>query len=95
MVKCVEIISLRTAGGTESVVTPDFLFSLVVRAEAEGLLAVRIFSRVNLHTDFSLHLEWQFKKLPSGASPLGLHLAQILKDYGLINHTLWKKEEEN
>jgi len=94
MAKWVEVINLRAAGGTDSSVTPNFLFSLIDRAEAEGLTAAKIFSRVNLPGDFSVHLEWRGKGLPSGGSPLGIRLARTLKDYGLINHNVWKEEEE-
>jgi hypothetical protein len=94
MVKYVEIVYLRAGGGTESLVTPDFLFSLVDGAETEGLLTVKILSRLHIPTDVGIHLEWQGKKLPRGGSPLGLRLARILQDYGLINHTIWKEEKE-
>jgi hypothetical protein len=94
MAHWVEIINLRAAGGTESVVTAGFLFSLVEGAEAKGLLAVKILTRPVVPTDFSLHLEWEVKRLPSGGSPLGMRFTGILRDYGLINHTVWKEEEE-
>jgi hypothetical protein len=42
-----------------------------------------------IDTDFSIHLFHDSKKVEKSGSPLGLRLASALKEFGLVNHSIW------
>jgi hypothetical protein len=92
--KFLEIIQVRSHSGRS-----DYLFPLLKDLYQEGngpdgLRGLKIYSHLQLKGDLSLHLVWEkdTHDLLQG-SPLGLKLSQALKDFGLINHNVWKEEE--
>ena len=52
-------------------------------------LAIMVYSRVLIDTDFSIHLFHDSTKVENSGSPLGLRLASTLKEFGLVNHSIW------
>ena len=59
----------------------------------EGLIGLKIYSHLQLKGDLSLHLVWEKDAAFLQGSPLGMRLSRSLKDFGLINHNVWKEEE--
>jgi len=51
--------------------------------------AIMVYSRVLIDTDFSIHLFHDSTKVENSGSPLGLRLASALKEFGLVNHSIW------
>jgi len=51
--------------------------------------AVKAYCRLMIDTDFSIHLFHDSKKVEKSGSPLGLRLAAALKEFGLVNHSIW------
>lgn len=92
--KFLEIIQIRSHSGR-----PDDLLPMLKRFYREvdgqdGLIGLNIYSHLQLKGDLSLHLVWERDAAILRGSPLGLRLSQALKDYGLINHNIWKEEVE-
>jgi len=59
----------------------------------KGLLDARVF----VHTvvqDCSLCLLWETDKAEPLGSSLGIHLSNTLKNYGLVDHSVWVEKEE-
>ena len=50
---------------------------------------IKSYSRVMIDSDFSIHLFHDSKKVENNGSPLGLRLALALKEFGLVNHSIW------
>ena len=87
--KWLEIIELRSAGSNQALLE-SHLKNLLdeVRNEAKQQ-AIKVYRRVIVDTDFSIHLMHNSKKLENSGSPLGLRLVSALKEYGLVNHSVW------
>jgi len=45
-------------------------------------------------TDLSMHLCWKSDQPLQNGSPLGLHLARALKEFGLVDQSLWIEDKK-
>ena len=90
--KWLEVIKLRLAG-KESGFLKEILLS-VGRIHQCGLLETRIYHHAALESDLSIHLYWDTQGPDRNGSGHGLHLAWELKEFGLIDHTLWIEGEK-
>ena len=89
--KWIEMIMVRSHGNSEEILDATLqgiTKRLVKEAEIE---AVRTFRREKLNSDFCLFLFHDGRKTREGGSALGLHLAAALKEFGLVNHTIWSE----
>jgi hypothetical protein len=57
-----------------------------------GLVGVGFYRSFTAPTDLSLHLSWSGTAIEAHGSPLGLIIAESLKDLGLLDHSAWIKE---
>jgi hypothetical protein len=58
-----------------------------------GLVEIKTFRHAVLETDWSVHLLWESERPEQNGSSLGLRLAQALKEFGLIDHSIWVEEK--
>jgi hypothetical protein len=89
--KWLEVIKLRSAG-KDSELLKEFLFSIIKFSQSE-LVEMKIYRHAVLGSDLSIHLDWESERPEQNGSGLGLHLAQALKEFGLIDHTIWVEEK--
>ena len=89
--KWLEIIKLRSAGNDEKVLE-EFLLPMA-KVSQSGLVEIKTYSHASLETDLSVHLHWESERPAQNGSVLGLRLAQALKEFGLVDHSLWIEEE--
>lgn len=87
--KWIEIIELQSAESNH-----DFLRSQLQKLSDEisketGKQSLKAFSSMKIESNFSIHLNHQSKELSYYGSPLGLRLASALKEFGLVNHSIW------
>jgi hypothetical protein len=87
--KWLEVIQLRSAGKA-----PRFPREVLSMVEGDPVRWVKIegFRHAALETDWSLHLYWESEHPEPHGSPIGLRLAQMLKEFGLVHHSVWVKE---
>ena len=87
--KWLEIIELRSVGDNLDFIERG-LKSLIdeLNKETEHQ-AIKIYNRVGLDCDFSIHLSHNSKEKDIDGSPLALQLVSTLKEYGLVNHSAW------
>ena len=85
--KWLEVIKLRSAG-TDPELLKELLLS-IDKSGQTGLLETKAYRHVALKTDMSLHLHWQSERPEFNGSKLGLRIAQSLKEFGLIDHSVW------
>jgi hypothetical protein len=52
-------------------------------------MAVKSYSRAMIDTDFSINISHDSKKVETGGSRLGVRLVAALKEFGLVNHSIW------
>jgi len=87
--KWLEIIELRSVDSNRELLESQ-LQNLINELDKETKKqAIKAYSRLMIDTDFSIHLFHDSKKVENNGSPLGLRLASVLKEFGLVNHSIW------
>jgi hypothetical protein len=90
--KWLEIIELRSVGKNREFLERE-LKNLIEELEKETeRRAIKVYNRVAIDSDFSIHLFHDSINADINGSPLGLHLVSTLKEFGLINHSVWTEE---
>jgi len=90
--KWLEVIKLRSARKD-----PELLKELLASIDEfsqSGLVEMKTYHHTALETDLSVHLHWQSEKLEQNGSTIGLHLAQALREFGLIDHSIWVENKK-
>ena len=54
---------------------------------------VRLFGSVAAPTDLSVHIDTTGTQKTEGESPIGIHMANMLRRFGLVNHDVWTEIE--
>jgi hypothetical protein len=85
--KWVEIITLRVSGTVPSQLADEFLKELDKVSTTKNLEEIRMYR--NSINDVSIHIHWKSEQEGQHKSAFGLTLSQALKDYGLLNHSVW------
>ena len=87
--KWLEIIELRSVSRNQELLESQ-LQRLVNKVDNEANeQAIKAYSRVMRDTNFSLHLYHDSELIEFGGSLLGLRITSSLKEFGLVNHTIW------
>jgi len=87
--KWLEIIELRSAGGNNKLLESQMRKLVNEVYERTEKNTVKAYCRLMIDTDFSIHLFHDSKKVEKSGSPLGLRLASALREFGLVNHSIW------
>ena len=88
--KWLEIIELRSAGRNRTLLESQL--QNVISNEVNQVpkqQTIKVYNHLAVETDFSIHLLHDSKEADIGGSPLGLRLASALKEFGLVNHSIW------
>jgi hypothetical protein len=88
--KWLEIIKLRSVGRGSGLLAD--LLSSVDKSSQSGLVEIKTYRHAVLETDLSVHLLWESEQPELNGSNLGLRLAQALKEFGLIDRSIWVEE---
>ena len=84
-----EIIELHAASGKRAS-CELYLKNVIKDLEREpGSLVLTVFSQTALDCDYMLQLRHQSQQVELHGSDLGLRLVDALKEFGLVNHTVW------
>jgi hypothetical protein len=90
--KWLEMIELRSVDGNRELLK-SHLQQLIHQVDKEANTpAIKVYYRVMLETDVSIHLvhdSEDVEKSGGPLSPLGVRLASALKEFGLVNHRVW------
>jgi hypothetical protein len=93
--KWIEIIELRSAGITRNQLEThlqEFIDQVEKTTEKQ---TVKLYTRIKIDTDVSIHLFHNSNKVNNRGSPLGIRLVAALKSYGLVNHTIWIEKQKD
>ena len=89
--KWLEVIKLRSAGNNSGLLK-ELLLSIDKLSQSE-LVEMKTYHHAALETDLSIHLHWKSGRPEQNGSALGHRLAQALKEFGLMDHSIWIEEE--
>ncbi|MES9994720.1 hypothetical protein [Desulfovibrio aminophilus] len=84
----VEAVTLRVFDAEKRDDLSYFLEQTLDAVREPGLTACRVCVEATLPTDVSAFLFWEGPG-PAGRSRIGQHLASLLREYGLIHHSVW------
>ena len=89
-----EIIEIRTAKANQEIMN-EFLSTWLEQVkENESVGKVKIYKRMNLETDYGIHIEFG-GAAENGARLLGEKLASDLKEFGIVNRSIWVLQKLN
>ena len=87
--KWIEIIELQSVDCNRELLESQ-LQQLINEVEKEtNKQTITAYNRVLIDNDFSIHLIHNSKKAERTGSQLGLRLSLALKEFGLVNHSVW------
>lgn len=87
---CLEIIHLRPTE-TKSLALDQLATMRPQVAAVPGLMDARIYVQTGLAADVAIHLAWT-EEQAAGRTALGLAIAESLRAFGLVDHSMWKEE---
>ncbi len=85
-----EIVHLRLSGPLPETLIRDIQESV---AKQSGLLELRIYRSLCVGADLSIHLHIDARSDDAHVTELGLRLTDALKEYGMVERTLWSEVE--
>ncbi|MFC1493165.1 hypothetical protein ACFL6O_04330 [candidate division KSB1 bacterium] len=87
--KWIEIIELRSGESSRELLEMQ-LQRFISQLDKEAIRhTIKIYNRVTLETDISIHLYHESNKVEDSGSSLGIRLVSALNAHGLVNHTVW------
>lgn len=89
--KWIEIIELRSVSHRCLLQELDVENFLTDESLAVKPRAINLYRHGTIETDFSIHLIYDSKQADIHGSALGERLTSFLKEFGLVNHTVWLK----
>jgi len=92
-VKWVEIIKIRLTDADRPMLENEIMKSIADFRNRDGIREVKLYQHASDKNDLSLHLYWKSRNMESQGSPIGLSMVHILKEYGLIHHSVWREKE--
>ena len=89
-VKRLEIIQLRLSGKRRAGLIED------MRRSATGVKqrAVRLYFNATVPTDLSVHIESEGDIGDKQRTDFGVRLAAALRDHGMVQHSVWIKDQD-
>lgn len=87
-----EIITLRSATNPEKITIKGLVKKIKTGTVAEGQPALRLYRNALVGNDISVHIQREVPHSYPEKSPLGLQLARLFSEYGLVSHSLWIEE---
>ena len=93
--KRIEIIRIRLVETQRERLA--FIYDLVGDLDQKNII---LFQHAKVDSDLSIHLNFDGPDAAAAPSKLGTHLVSILKEFGLVNHSIWieldtKKNEKD
>ena len=89
----IEVIKLRIAEKNPELIEQT-IFKLITDVNNNGsMVEIKMYRHAMLDNDMSVHLHWESERAEPRGSATGLCLLHVLKDYGLISHSVWVEGE--
>lgn len=93
MISVLEIIDVRSSRVKSKELAAELEQLVQSLAQNSDSEKIKIYTHFHYDTDFSLHLFYKIADKDHLNNQLGLRLASSLKEYGLVNHSIWIESE--
>lgn len=84
-----EIIELQTVNTTQDKFEAKLKSILKDFQDSTEDRIVKIYNRLSLESDISIHIRHQSDKTDINGSPEAMQLVEALKQFGLTSHSIW------
>lgn len=87
--KWIEVIQLRAVDGNREFLESKLntLINEVVAGSKEQTISA--YHRALIDSDYSIHIFHRSNPVENFGSPLGERIVSALREFGLVNHTVW------
>jgi hypothetical protein len=86
--KWLEIIKVSSPVNCRDSVESE-IKNMIARSKGQAIQRIRVFQNAAAEDSLKIHLYWDSERAEPGGSALGLCLVHILKEQGLISHSVW------
>ena len=93
MIKHKEIILVRVLGSDLEPVVKEVNKILLEFSRTKNQLKIELYHSLSLPTDISVHIDYYESEKRSVRHAVCQVVAEMLKEFGFINHSIWTKEE--
>ena len=87
--KWIEFMKVQASGNQGQTAEPKLLELIADLKQIPGLLEADVYDRASAYGDFAVLLLWDTEQPQDEGSREGLNLKQLLKQFGLVNHSVW------
>ncbi len=87
------MIRLRTTKSQVEAVARLILDNVRQAAGESGLLRVHMYHSAKYRADLALSLMWETNAMQNEGSRTGLSISEALKNFGLVEHSIWMEKE--
>ena len=87
--KWIEVISLRSASHNSEEICKEVLASIKECKRDQRLKEMKLYRHGTIEIDISVQLAWESGNVNLMGSEAAQHLIHLLKEYGLVNHSVW------
>jgi hypothetical protein len=87
--KWIEVIGLRSVDKDREILESKLKGLLDEMGKGTQNQVIIAYSRLLIDTDFSIHLYHESEKVEHDGSRLGFCLVDALREFGLVNHSIW------
>jgi hypothetical protein len=91
--KWMEVIELRTAETNPEIVQQTITTLIVEFGRTGSRKDIKMYRDALLENVASIHVHWSSGRAEPQGSATGLCMAHILKEFGLVSHSVWIEAE--
>jgi len=88
-----EVIKLRIAEKTPELVEQEVEKLIKEIGNNGSMKNIKLYRNAVIDNDLSVHLNWESRKAEPQGSATGLCLAHVLREFGMISHSVWLGEK--
>lgn len=92
--KWIEVILLRSVETNRATLESKLRRLIAMDSTKDNQRTVQVYCRVLIDSDFCIHLTHDSENVEHGGSRLALRLVAALKEFGLVNHSVWVALDE-
>jgi heme-degrading monooxygenase HmoA len=87
--KWMEVIKIQAAGGDQESLERQITELISKIGDCNGMHEIKLYHNAIVDNDACIHLYWESEKAEAHGSAAGLCIIHLLKEFGLISHSVW------
>jgi hypothetical protein len=91
--KWMEVIELRTAEKDPEILRQVLIALKIEFGKTGSMKDLKMYRDAHLENDASIHMHWVSGKVEPQGSAIGFCISNILKEFGLVSHSVWIEAE--